>query len=117
MSLILRRVNVSNSIEGKLGIRGDIHASGTARHLPAFLQAVELPAAVGLVLALHEVVIVSLAAVSNEVGCAHKRRGCGTDFLDLGDVVGHGGGVHQDGLTEAVRGGMSVFHIQLDRDQ
>lgn len=104
-------------MESELDIRGHIHASGTARDLPAFLQAVELSAAVGLVLALHEVVIVSLAAVSNEVGRAHQRRRCGTNFLDLGDVVGHGGGVHQDGLTEAVRGGMSVFHVQLDRDR
>lgn len=95
----------------------NIHASSTARHLPAFLQAVELPAAVGLILALHEVVIVSLAAVSDEVRRAQERRRCGTNFLDLGDVVGHGGGVHQDGLVEAVRGGMSVFHGQLGRDR
>lgn len=95
----------------------NVHASGTARHLPTLLQAVELPAAVGLLLALHEIVIVGLAAVSDEVGRAHKRRRCGTNFLDLGDVVGHGGGVHQDGLVEAVRGGMSVFHGKGDKDR
>jgi len=86
----------------------NIHASSTARHLPALLQAIDLPAAVGLVLALHKVVIEGLAPVSDEISRAHERRRCGTDFFHLGDVVGHGGGVHQDSLVEAVRGGMDV---------
>lgn len=94
----------------------NIHTSGTARHLPTLLQAIDLSAAVGLVLAFHEVVIVGLAAVSNEVCCAHERCRCRTDLVDLGDMVGHGGGVHQGGLIEAVRGGISVFEVTLDRD-
>jgi hypothetical protein len=108
MSLILRRVNVFCSIECGFEIGGNVHASGTARHLPALLQAVDLPAAVRLVLALHEVIIEGLAAVSDEVSRAQERRRCGTDFFHLRDVVGHGGGVHQDSLAEAVRRGMYV---------
>jgi hypothetical protein len=108
MSLILRQVNISGSIEHEFAICGNLHASGTTRHLPALLQAVDLPAAVGLVLALHEVIVEGLAPVSDEVGRAHERRRCGTDFFHLGDVVGHGGGVHQDSLAEAVRRGMDV---------
>lgn len=93
----------------------NIHASGTARHLPALLQAVDLSAAIGLVLALHEVVIESLAAVSNKISCTHKRCRCGTDLLDLGDVVGHGRGVHQDSLVEAVRRGYRLaFHVDFE---
>lgn len=92
----------------KINNRNNVHASGTARHLPALLQAVDLPAAIGLVLALHEVVIEGLAAVSNEIGCTHQGRRCGTDLLHLGNVIGHGRGVHQDSLVEAVRGGIEV---------
>lgn len=44
-----------------------IHASSAARHLAPLLQALELSAAVALVLALHIVVVECLAAVTNEV--------------------------------------------------
>lgn len=95
-------------INSRVNCKGNIHASGTARHLPALLQAVDLPAAIGLGLALHEVVIEGLAAVSNEVSCTHQGCRCGTDLLHLGNVIGHRRGVHQDSLVEAVRGGMEV---------
>lgn len=82
----------------------NIHASSTARNLAPLLQAVNLAATVRLVLALHVVVVEGLAPVANEVGCTEQGCRCGANLLDLGDVVRHGGGVHQDMLVET--GGM-----------
>lgn len=87
---------------GELNIEhGDnIHASRTARHLSTLLQTVQLSAPVRLVLALHEVVVVGLAAVSDKVRRAVQRRRRSTDLLHLGDVIGHGGRVDQHLLVK-----------------
>lgn len=82
---------------------GDIHTSCAARHLPAFLEALDLPASVRLVLALHEVIVIGLAPVADKVGRTHQWCGCGTNLLHLGDVIRHGSGVHEDLLVEPVQ--------------
>jgi hypothetical protein len=92
-----------------------IHASSAARHLAPLLQALDLPAAISLVLALHEIVVESLAAVANEVRrTAQECRG-GANLLHLGDVVRHGGGVHEDMLVEPVGRGIARLVLVLAR--
>lgn len=48
-----------------------IHTCGAAGDFAALLETFNLSSAIGLLFALHVIVIISLAAVSNEVGCAH----------------------------------------------
>lgn len=79
-----------------------VHARRAAGDLAAFLQAVKLPTAIGLVLALHKVIIIGLAAVADKVGRAQQERGCGTDLVNLGDVRRHRRRVHQQLLVESV---------------
>lgn len=90
------------------GASGHIHTGSAARHLAPLLQALDLPAPVRLVLALHVVVVEGLAAVADEVGCAHQGCGCGADLLHLGDVLRHGRGVHEDMLVESGDGEVSL---------
>ena len=94
---------------------GNIHASRTARHLSSLLQTVQLSAPVRLVLALHKVVVVGLAAVSDKVRRAVQRRRRSTDLLHLGDVIGHRGRVDQHllvkpGAVISVRKSWSLFN-------
>lgn len=92
-----------------------IHASSAARHLAPLLQALNLPAAISLVLALHEIVVESLAAVANEIRRAGQECRGGTNLLHLGDVVRHGGGVHEDMLVEPVGRGIARLVLVLAR--
>lgn len=92
-----------------------IHTSSAARHLAPLLQALNLPAAISLVLALHEIVVESLAAVANEVRRAGQECRSGTNLLHLGDVVRHGGGVHEDMLVEPVGRGIARLVLVLAR--
>jgi hypothetical protein len=92
-----------------------IHASSTARHLAPLLQALDLPAAISLVLALHEIVVKCLAAVANEVRRAGQESRGGANLLHLGDVVRHGGGVHEDMLVEPVGRGIARLVLVLAR--
>lgn len=65
-----------------------IHALSTPGDLATFLKTLALPLAIGLCLALHEVVIVGLAPGTDEVGGTKERgRGCAYLF-DFGDVFG-----------------------------
>lgn len=91
--------------------RRNVHASSTACDLATLLQAIELPAAIALVLALHEVIVVGLAALTDKVGGAEKGCGSGAELLDLRDVVRHGRGVHEDFLVETVRRGMGLVRF------
>lgn len=92
-----------------------IHASSTARHLAPLLQALELSAAIGLVLALHVIVVESLAAVANEVRRTGQECRSSANLLHLGDVVRHGGGVHEDMLVEPVGRGIARLVLVLAR--
>lgn len=85
----------------------NIHASSAARHLAPLLQALNLSAAVGLVLALHEIVIEGLAAVADEVRRTGQIGRSGSNLLHLGDVIRHGCGVHEDMLVESDRRGIA----------
>lgn len=51
-----------------------------------------------LSLAEHKVLVVGLASVSDKERGGGQGSGRSADLLDLGDVVGHGGLVHQDGV-------------------
>lgn len=77
------------------------HARSASGDLAAFLHAVELAAAAGLVSAHHIVIIVVLAAGPDEKGGAHQRSGARADLLDFGDVVGERGRVDEDLLVES----------------
>lgn len=113
--MLLRNRSAAPSLPGPLDLQSNlfpktrrvnnIHTSSAARHLAPLLQAFDLPAAVGLVLALHEIVIESLAAVADEVRRAGQICRGGTNLLHLGDVVRHGGGVDEDMLVEPDRQG------------
>lgn len=83
----------------------NIHTSGAASNLAPLLQTVKLPAPIGLVLALHKVIVIRLAPVPDEVGRAEEECGCGPDFFHLGNVVGHRRGVHEQMLVKPVRRG------------
>lgn len=80
----------------------NLHSRRTPRHLPPLLQTLHLPAPIRLGLALHIVFVERLAPIPDKVRRAHQRRRRRPDLLDLGDVRGHRGGVHQDTLVEAV---------------
>lgn len=80
----------------------NIHSSRTPRDLPPLLQTLHLPAPIRLGLTLHIVIVERLAPIPDKVRGAHQWRRCCPDLVDLGDVRGHRGGVHQDTLVEAV---------------
>lgn len=79
------------------------HAPRTPRHPPALLEALELALARVAVLALHVIVIVRLAARTNEERRREQRRRAGANLLHLGDRLGQRGGVVQHLLVEARR--------------
>lgn len=78
----------------------DIHACRTPGHLAALLHAVQLAAAVGLGLAHHVVIVVGLAARTDEVRGGKQRCRAGAELFDFGDVVGQRGGVDEGLLVE-----------------
>lgn len=77
------------------------HAGSTSRDLPSLLQTLGLALAVGLVFAVHEVIVVGFAAGADEEGGGEQGSGGGADFRDLGDIVWEGSGVDEDLLVEA----------------
>jgi len=76
------------------------HARSTTCDLPSLLQAIQLTPAIRLGFALHEVVIVRLAACTDKEGSAHEGGGAGADLWDFWDVIGERGGVDEDMLIE-----------------
>ena len=84
-------------------LRVYVHAGCASCDLATLPQAVQLSPTVRLGLALHVVIVVRLAAGSNEEACAHKRRGRSSNFLDLGNRVRERSGVHEDLLVEPGR--------------
>lgn len=81
-----------------------IHTSRTAGDFATLLETIQLSSTIGIGLALHVVIVIGTAAVSNKKRCAHKRGGGGADFLDFGDVIWHRRRVDEDVLTESVGG-------------
>lgn len=81
-----------------------IHTSRTAGDFATLLETIQLSSAIGIGLALHVVIVIGTAAVSDKERCAHKRGGCSADFLDFGDVIWHRRRVDEDVLTESVGG-------------
>ena len=77
------------------------HTRRASRDFPTLLQTLCLALAVGLVFAVHEVIVVGFAAGTDEEGGGEQGRGGGADFWDLGDAVGEGSGVDEDLLVEA----------------
>ena len=93
-------------------LRAYVHAGCASCDLATLPQAVQLSPTVRLGLALHVVIVVRLAAGSNEEACAHKRCGRSANFLDLGNGVRERSGVHEDLLVESGQKGLvNVFHI------
>ena len=84
----------------------NVHTLSTPSNLPPLPHTLLLPAAVRFGLALHVVVIERFAAVADEEGCAHQRRGGGAAFGDGGHGGREGGRVDEDFLGEAVGGGL-----------
>lgn len=76
-------------------------APGAAGDAAALLEALELALARVVVLALHVVVVVGLAAGADEEGSREQRGGAGANLLDLGNGLGQRGGVVQHLLVEA----------------
>lgn len=81
----------------------DIHAGSASGDFAALLQAVKLSLSIGLGLAHHVVVIVGLASCADKERGREEGSGTGTDFLDLGNVVGQRCGVDQRVLVESAR--------------
>ena len=79
------------------------HARSTPRHFPPLPHTVELPRPVRVGLALHVVIVESLAAVADEEAGAQEWRGRRPNFLDLGYVRGHGRRVEEHRLIESGR--------------
>jgi hypothetical protein len=101
--VVLQAVDVSLELLHAVGVDVLDNTGSAAGNLATLLQAVEFTAAVRLVLALHVVIVESLAAGADGEGSASKECRCGTNFLDLGDVVGHRRGVHEELLVEPVK--------------
>lgn len=80
-----------------------VHAGCASCDLATLPQAVQLSPSARLGLALHVVIVVRLAARSNEEACAHKRCRGGSNFLDFGNGVREWSGVHKDLLVEPGR--------------
>lgn len=87
--------------KGKLG-REDIHRRSTSGNSPPLLQALKLSSSLCLMLAEHIVLIVGLASIADKERRRRKRGRGRANFLDLGNVVGQWGSVHQDGMSEAI---------------
>lgn len=78
-----------------------VHAGCASCDLATLPQAVQLSPSVRLRLALHVVIVVGLAAGSNEEACAHERCGRRSNLLDFGNGVRERSGVHEDLLVES----------------
>lgn len=78
------------------------YAGSASCDLATLLQAVDFTGAICVGLALHVIIVVRLASCANEEGGGKKRSGRGTDLLDLGNVLGKGSCVDEDGLVESV---------------
>ena len=90
-----------------------IHTSRTAGDFATLLETVQFSSAIGIGLALHVVIVIGTAAVSDKERCAHKGSGCGADFLDFGDVIWHRRRVDEDVLIESVRRGQLASHRNI----
>lgn len=90
-----------------------IHTSRTAGDFATLLETVQLSSAIGIGLALHVVIVIGTAAVSDKKRCAHKGSGCGADFLDFGDVIWHWRRIDEDVLTESVGRVQLAFRMFL----
>jgi hypothetical protein len=77
-----------------------IHTCGAAGDLAALLETFKLSPPIGFGLALHIIIVVGLAAVSDKEGCAHQWSRGGADFLDLRDALGHRRRVDENVLVE-----------------
>lgn len=77
-----------------------VHAGCASCDFATLPQAVQLSSSVRVRLALHVVIVVSLAARSNEEARAHKRCRRSSNLLDLGNGVRERSGVHEDLLVE-----------------
>ena len=97
------RTHFPNLHSGLLGRH--LHTGSAAGNLATLLQAVELAAAVCLVLALHVIIVECLAAGADGEGSAGEESRRGSNLLDLGNVVGHRRGVHEELLVEPVERG------------
>jgi hypothetical protein len=80
-----------------------VHAGCASCDLATLPQAVQLSPSVRLRLALHVVIVVGLAARSNEEARAHKRCRGSSNLLDFGNGVRERSGVHKDLLVEPGR--------------
>jgi len=80
-----------------------VHAGCASCDLATLPQAIQLSPSIRLGLALHVVIVVGLAAGSNEEARAHKRRGRSSNLLDLGNGIRERSGVHEDLLVEPAR--------------
>jgi hypothetical protein len=98
-----RRSSGSNFCISPSSPRVYVHAGCASCDLATLPQAVQLSPSVRLGLALHIVIVVGLAAGSNEEARAHKRCRGSSDFLDLGNRVRERSGVHEDLLVEPAR--------------
>jgi len=77
-----------------------VHAGCASCDLATLPQAIQLAPSVRLRLALHVVIVVGLAARSNEEARAHKRCRRSSNLLDFGNGVWERSGVHEDLLVE-----------------
>lgn len=107
MSLILLRVRcclLEFSLKKASGenesTQKHIHAGGATGDLATLLEAINIPPPIGLGFTLHVVIVVRAAAVSNEKRGTHQRSRRSTDFLDLGNAIGHRRRVDQIVLIE-----------------
>jgi hypothetical protein len=73
----------------------NIHALRTPCNLAPLLQTVDLALAIGICLALHEVIVEGLAARADEVGCAKEGCAAGTYFFDGRYARGQGSRVDE----------------------
>lgn len=105
--VVLEAVDVSLELLHAVGVDILDNASSAAGNLTTLFQAVELAAAVRLVLALHVIIVESLAAGADSEGRTSQECRCGTNLLDLWDMVGHRRGVHEELLVEL---GISLGH-------
>jgi hypothetical protein len=80
-------IQLTQSVAQLHASRGIIHTSRTARNLAPLLQTLDLALSVGLVLALHVVIVERLASVPDEVRGTVQRRRRRPDLRYLGDAL------------------------------
>jgi len=112
--------NIFDSIRRMLSssFRVYVHAGCASCDLATLPQAVQLSPSVRLGLALHVVIVVGLAAGSNEEARAHERRRRSSNLLDLGNGVRERSGVHEDLLVEPGQNWLvNVLHVYRNNMQ